>query len=157
VDQAVENCRQSIRQEARSRFGTDNVEFRQVDVDNQQGNRDLVVGTLNVRGNAYPFSCTMNLNNGRVREARINGTESRDGNTGYAGRDVQARQMDTCRSAVMNRIGGDRVEFGPMNIEDRSGNGVVRGTARQRGRDYDFSCSVNPYSGAVRDVNVSRR
>jgi len=156
VDQAVENCRQSIRQEARSRFGTENVEFRQIDVDNQQGNRDLVVGTVGIRRDTYPFSCTMNLNNGRVREARINGVDDHNRNTGYAGRDVQAREMDTCRSAVMDRIGGDRVEFGPMNVEDRSGNDLVRGTARQRGRDYEFSCSVNS-SGAVRDVNVRGR
>jgi hypothetical protein len=153
-DQAVENCRQSIRQEARSRFGTDNVEFRHVDVDDQQGNRDLVVGTVGIRREAYPFSCTMNLNNGRVREARINGVGDRNG---YAARDVQAREMDTCRSAVMDRIGGDRVEFGPMRIEDRAGNDFVLGTARQRGRDFDFTCSVNSYSGAVRNVDVRRR
>jgi len=156
-EQAVENCRQSIRQEARSRFGTDDVEFRQIDVDNNAGNRDLVVGTVGIRREAYPFSCTMNLNNGRVRQARINGEDRGNRNGGYAGRDVQAREMDTCRSAVMDRIGGDRVEFGPMNTEDRSGNDVVRGTARQRGRDYEFTCSVNPYNGSVRNVDVRRR
>ncbi len=156
-EQALEYCRQSIRQEARSRFGTDDVEFRQIDVDDQRGNRDLVVGTVGIRREAYPFSCTMNLNNGRVREARIMGDERGNRNSGYAGRDVQAREMDTCRSAVMARIGGDRVEFGQMRIEDRTGNDLVLGTARQRGRDFEFTCSVNPYSGAVRNVEVRRR
>jgi hypothetical protein len=158
VDQAVENCRQSIRQEARSRFGTDDVEFRQIDVDNQQGNRDLVVGTVGIRRETYPFSCTMNLNNGRVRQARINGEDRGNRNGGYAARDVQAREMDACRTAVMDRVRDNRLEFGPMNIEDRSGNDFVHGTARQqRGRDYEFTCSVNPYSGAVRNVDVRLR
>jgi hypothetical protein len=161
IDEAVENCRQAVRQEARGRFGTDNVDFRQIDVDNQRGNRDLVVGTVGVRRGGwneetYPFSCTMNLNNGRVRQAQITGVGN-GRNTGSAARDVREREIDTCRSAVMGRIGGDRVEFGAMNIEDRQGNDMVRGTARSRGRDYDFSCSVNPYSGAVRNVDVRRR
>lgn len=161
IDEAVENCRQAVRQEARGRLGTDNIDFRQIDVDNQQGNRDLVVGTLGVRRGGwneetYPFSCSMNLNNGRVRQAQISGVGN-GRNTGYASRDVRAREMDTCRTAVMDRIGGDRVEFGSMNIEDRSGNDLVRGTARTRGRDYDFTCSVSSYSGAVRNVDVRRR
>jgi hypothetical protein len=163
-DQAVENCRQAVREEARNRFGTDDVNFRQINIDDQQGNRDLVVGTLGIRRGgwnveAHPFSCTMNLNNGRVRQARISGSGGGGGNDryGYAGRDVQAREMDTCRTAVIGRVGSDRVEFGPMNIEDRSGDDLVRGTARARGRNYDFTCSVSPFSGTVRNVDVRVR
>lgn len=161
-DQAIENCRQAVRQQARERFGTDDVNFRQINVDDQQGNRDLVIGTVGIRRGArnedsYPFSCTMNLNNGRVRQASITDTGNNRGNRGYAGRDVEAREMDTCRSAVIGRIGNDRVEFGPMDIQDRNGEDVVRGTARTRGRNYQFTCSVSPFSGNVRSVDVRQR
>jgi hypothetical protein len=148
--QALENCRQAVRQEARQQFGTDNVQFQQINVDNNPGRQDWVIGMLSVRRAEYPFSCSMNLDNGRVREARIDG-----GNRGgYAGRDVEARMMDTCRAAVIGRVGNDRLEFGPMNVEDRNGDDLVRGTARARGRDYQFTCSVNPYSGSVRRVDL---
>jgi hypothetical protein len=150
--QAIENCRQAIRQEARSRLGSNNVQFRQIDVDNNPGRQDWVVGTLSVRRgrneDLYPFSCSLNLNNGRVRQAQIEGGQN------YAGRDVAARMMDTCRSAVVGRIGNDRLNFGPMNIEDRGGDDLVHGTARGRARDYQFTCLVNPYSGSVRRVDV---
>jgi hypothetical protein len=163
-DQAIENCRQAVRQEARQRFGSDDVNFRQIDVDDQQGNRDLVVGTVGIRRggwdeDTYPFSCRMNLNNGRVRQARITGggNNNNQGNRGYAGRDVEAREMDTCRSAVVNRIGDSRTEFGSMDIQDQNGQDLVRGTARSRGRNYQFTCSVSPFSGNVRSVDVRQR
>jgi hypothetical protein len=150
--QAIENCRQAVRQEARSRFGSNNVQFRQINVDDNPGRQDWVVGTLSVRRgrneDLYPFSCSLNLNNGRVRQAQI---ESRQN---YAGRDVEARVMDTCRAAVVGRIGNERLDFGPMNIEDRAGDDLVHGTARGRARAYQFTCSVNPYSGSVRRVDV---
>jgi hypothetical protein len=157
---AIQVCRDAVRQEAVNRFGTNDVNFRQIDVDDNPGRRDWIVGSIGVRrgwrNEQYPFSCSVNLENGRVREARIEAPGG-DRNRGSASRDVVARQMDTCRSAVMDRLGGNRIEFGPMNIEDRYGNDVVRGTARESGRSYDFSCSVNPYSGTVRDVDVRRR
>jgi len=91
----------------------------------------------------------VNFDSGRVRTAQIDAPH-----TGYAGRDVVARQMDTCRSAVSDRIGG-RVTFGATNVD---GDGdMVRGRAFSRGRGYDFSCRVSPYSGEVRSVNVDRR
>jgi hypothetical protein len=161
-DQAIENCRAAVRQEARQRFGTDDVNFRQINVDDQRGNRDLVVGTIGLRDrgrgeDSYPFSCTMNLNNGRVRQASITDTGNNRDNRDYAGRDSEARGMDTCRSAVENRIGDNRVEFGPMDVQDRNGEDLVRGSARSRGRNYQFTCSVNPYSGNVRGVDVRQR
>jgi hypothetical protein len=91
-----------------------------------------------------------------VRSAQIEAPGS-DRRRGSAARDVAAREMDTCRTAVLDRLGNRRMAFGPMNIEDRRGNDVVRGVASERGQSWDFSCSVNPYSGSVRDVDLRRR
>jgi hypothetical protein len=161
-DQAVENCRQAVRQEARNRFGAEDVNFRQINIDDNQGNRDLVVGTVAVRSGwneqTFPFSCTMNLNNGRVRQARINGVGNDKNNRfGSAARDVEARETDQCRKAVASRIGTDRVEFGSINVQDRNGEDVVTGEARANGREYQYACSVSPFSGNVRSVDVRLR
>jgi hypothetical protein len=158
--QAIQVCRDAVRQQAQSRFGTNDVNFRRIDVDNDPGRRDWVVGMIDVRrgprNEQYPFSCSVNFENGHVRSAQI---EAPGGERmrGSASRDVAAREMDTCRSAVMDRLGNGRIAFGAMNIEDRYGNDVVRGTASERGQSWDFSCSVNPYSGSVRDVDLRRR
>jgi hypothetical protein len=161
-EQAIENCRQAVRQQARNRFGTDNVDFRSIDVDNNPGRQDWVVGTVGVRQSGwneelYPFSCSMNLNNGRVRRASIERATDRNNRFGSAGRDVEARVIDTCRSAVIGKVGNDQIQFGQMNVEDRSGDDLVHGTARSRGRDLQFTCSVNPYTGGVRTVDVRQR
>jgi hypothetical protein len=159
AEQAIQVCRDAIRQEAVNRFGTRDVNFRRINIDDNPGRRDWVIGTIDVRrgarGEQYPFSCSVNLENGNVRQARIESPN--EGRVGSAGRDMTARQMDTCRSAVLDRLGGDRVEFGPMNIDDRSGDDVVRGSARSRNGQFDFTCSVNPYNGNVRNVDLRRR
>jgi hypothetical protein len=158
--QAIQVCRDAVRQQAAERFGTNDVNFRRIDVDNDPGRRDWVVGMIDVgrgpRSDSYPFSCSVNFESGHVRSAQIE-APSGDRRRGSASRDVAAREMDTCRSAVVDRLGGGRVSFGAMNVEDRYGNDMVRGTASERGQSWDFSCSVNPYSGSVRDVDLRRR
>jgi hypothetical protein len=156
-DQAIQMCRDAIRQEAVSRFGTGDVDFRRINVDDNPGRNDWVVGTIGVRRGGtdeqFPFSCSVNLDNGRVREARIEGGGA--GRAGYAGRDGQARQMEACRAAVLDKI-GERVEFGAMELDRQSGD-IVRGTAQSRGRNYEFSCALNGNTGDVRNVDVRIR
>lgn len=155
-EQAIQVCRDAIQQEAVSRFGTGDVNFRRINVDDKPGRNDWVVGTIGVRrgrtNEQFPFSCSVNLDNGRVREARIEGGGA--GRGGYAGRDSQARQMEACRSAVLDKI-GERVEFGEMNV-DRQGD-TVGGTAQSRGRNYEFSCALNNNNANVRNVDVRIR
>ena len=78
-------------------------------------------------------------------------------NVGSASRDIVARQLDKCRDAVSDRLGAGRVEFGRMGIDNENRDDLVTGTARWRGRSYDFTCSVSPYSGNVRNLDVRRR
>jgi hypothetical protein len=164
ADQAVSVCRDAIRQQAMARFGTQDVDIVRINLDDNPGRRDWVVGTMAVRRGSrdeqYPFSCSVNFDNGRVRNAQI---EAPSGGPAYSGqgsrdRDIEAREMDTCRGAVSNRIGHEHVEFGAMNVDNRKHDeDIVIGTARSKGHWYDFSCKVNPFSGNVRDVDLHKR
>ncbi len=155
-DQAVQVCRDAVRQQAMDRFGTQDINIRRINIDDQPGRGDRVVGMMEVRQygreDHLPFSCSVNLDTGRVRTAQIDAP-----NMGSAARDISAREMDTCRNAVSNRMGGQRVEFGQMSIDSRNDTDVVTGSARSGWRSVDFSCWVSPYSGNVRNVDIRRR
>jgi len=77
AEQAIETCKDSIRQEAHQRFGNAPVNFRQTDVDNNPGRNDWVVGTVAVKSSrwrpseVYRFSCSVDFSTGRVRSAHI--------------------------------------------------------------------------------------
>jgi len=151
AEQAVNVCRDAIRQQAMDRFGTREVNIGRIHMDDNPGRNDWVVGNVNVRQEQYPFSCSVNFDNGRVRSAQIDAPSNR----GYAGRSMVDREMDTCRDAVRNRLGADRVEFGDMNV-DPDGD-TVRGGARGRDGWVNFACHVNPDNGYVRNVDIWRR
>jgi hypothetical protein len=76
-DQAVQTCKDSIQQEARERFGTAAVNFRQTNMDNNPGRNDWVVGTIAIKtsrwrpSEVYRFSCSVDFSTGRVRSAHI--------------------------------------------------------------------------------------
>jgi hypothetical protein len=131
------------------------VEFRRINVDDNPGRKDLIVGAIGVRRGRleeqFPFSCSVNLENGRVREARIEGGAVRSGYTGRAG---QAGQMEACRSAVLDKI-GERLDFGAMDVDRQTD--MIRGTAQSRGRNYEFSCALNNNGSGVRNVDVRIR
>lgn len=152
-EQAINVCRDAVRRQAIQQFGARDVNFDNVRIDDNPGRRDWVVGTIDVRRgpgrDEYPFSCSVNFDTGRVRSAQIE--ERHDG---YAGRDSEARGMDKCRDAVLDRLGG-RVDVRDMRMSPDGD--TVRGSAWSRGMGYDFSCRVSRYDGDVRDVNVSPR
>ena len=163
ADQAVAVCRDSIRQQAMERFGTQDVNITRINIDNNPGRNDWVVGTVAVRrgwrDEQYPFSCSVNLDNGRLRTAQIEAPDygpnaGEYGNRGYAARDSEIRAVESCRDAVVDKL-GSRVQFGPMDF-DQDGD-LVTGTAQVHGRSYDVSCRVDAYSGAIRDVEVRRQ
>jgi hypothetical protein len=152
-DQAINVCRDAVRQQAADRFGTRDVNIGRIRIDDNPGRNDWVVGNVDVRRGGrdveYPFSCSVNFDTGRVRTAQIDAPSQ-----GYAGRDAEARGMDKCRDAVSNRIRG-RVDIHDMRM-DPDGD-LIRGSAWAQGQSWDFSCRVSPYDGDVRDLNVSPR
>jgi hypothetical protein len=71
VDAAVGVCENAVRDRAR-REGVRNPNIRPRNVQDNPGNRDRVIGVLEGnRGELYDFSCTMNLNNGNVRDVQL--------------------------------------------------------------------------------------
>ena len=167
-DQAVRTCQDNIRSRAVDQFGTDDLRFNQIS-SNRNG---WISGTLLVgegpNAEAHRFSCSVNMYNGYIRSARIQGAPEAYNNGyggqryGEAGRDMMAGSMDSCRSIVADKIqdqGYFDVRINSMNL-DRDGD-RISGSARAQGQDhpegFSFSCQLDPNTGAVRATNLLRR
>jgi hypothetical protein len=66
--QAIQNCQNAVEDRMRGR-----VEFDSINTENRNGRNDWVVGTArNGRGDAFRFSCNVNLDTGSVRSVDVN-------------------------------------------------------------------------------------
>ncbi len=166
TEHSIRACRDAVRQQAASRFGTRGIEIRDAHLD---PDGDAIVGALDVPyrnyEDHYRFSCAMDYDRDEVRSVRITPIAEGSG-AGYAERRDQSvdRAMANCRSAVAGRIaeqGYGRVQFDSMNIVDRGAGDLIVGSAHaRRGDDLDsfnFSCSVELRDGDLRSVSVTRR
>jgi hypothetical protein len=165
ADQAVQVCQDAIRQQAIDRFGARQVVFRRINMDDNPGRRDWVVGMVELRRRSgmdehFRFSCSVNFDTGRLRSANIEAPEG----IGGAERDTAAYEMQACQQAVSDRLRNDgygRMDFGNMNVANRHGNDWVTGTVQTRGglipETFEFSCSMSPGSSYVQSTNVRRR
>ncbi len=174
TDDAIRSCQDAIRDQARSRFRGGDINFRRVQIDDNPGRRDWVVGSFEVRRGGFErdrppdvfrFSCSVDFQSGRIRSADI-----QDGNRSEGGRpggdfSPVARATQNCQQSVQDRLGRDgfgRVEFLNINVDDQPGRrDWIVGNARASGRDgsqsFRFSCSVNLDTGDVRSVDVRPR
>jgi len=75
VDDAVQVCRDEVLRQAGRRFRSSDLHIRRMDIDDNPGRNDWVIGSLDVhrgpRGERYNFSCSVDFNTGRVRSAQI--------------------------------------------------------------------------------------
>lgn len=167
TEDAVSACQDYVRDQAARRFNAHDLQFRRTRMDDQPGRNDWVVGFFEARQPGRPpmnyrFSCSVDFSAGRVRSADVIPVQA--GVSGW-GDPVNGRAIQACEAAVESRLrdqGYRAVDFASANIDDRPGrNDWVVGTAsgRDRGRPawFDFSCSVNLRSGAVRTAEVNRR
>jgi|SRR5579872_964638 len=74
AERAVRGCREAIRDRAADQLNARDIDFRRINVDDAPGRRDWVIGVFEVRrgpeyGHRYRFSCSVNLDTGRVRSA----------------------------------------------------------------------------------------
>jgi hypothetical protein len=81
-DEAFQVCRQSVRDQAAGRFATQNIDIRNIAIDNNPGRNDWIVGDLAVRRRfgrqeTYRFSCSVNFDTGQVRSTHIDQFEQR--------------------------------------------------------------------------------
>jgi len=164
-NEAVRACQDAVRERANQQYGLRDIDFGNLNANDNPGRNDTIMGSFDVRrGNysdTYRFSCAMDLADGRVRRVDIS-----------QGRGATADRYDrrddvgyACQRAAEVRIqssGYRNVQFGPFNA-DRRQNDRIAGTATaQRGNngrayDFDIRCSVNPANGNVRSVQVNRR
>jgi hypothetical protein len=169
---AVRACQDAVRERANQQYGLRDIDFRNVNADDNQDRNDTIMGSFDVRrGNyrdAYRFSCGLDLANGRVRRVNISQGQGASTADRYAGTDRYAGRNDAtsaCERAAEQRIQRDgyrNVQFGSLNADNRR-NDWMAGTARaQRGNngrsyDFDIGCSVNPDNGNIRSVQANRR
>ena len=168
AEQAVDICRDAVRQQAMDRFHTSDIRFRRINLDENPGRNDWVVGVIDVRfgydrEEPYRFSCSVNFDTGRVRSAEIERLEERGGPG--PGTSVTPG-IESCQRAVEDRLrndGYDRVSIREIRVDDRpDGADRVLGLAEAEGRyrrpdTFDFSCTVNLERGTIRSVDVNRR
>jgi hypothetical protein len=81
-EEAIRVCQDNIRQIAEQRFGANGMSLRNVRIDDNPGRNDWVIGNVDVRRrfgriDSYRFSCSVNFENGRVRNAQIDQFEDR--------------------------------------------------------------------------------
>ena len=171
TEQATRGCQEAVRQQAAERLRTPNIAFRRTAVDENPGRRDWVIGVFDVRRfgrqETYRFSCSVNLDSGRVRSAQFEPMEGGGYRPGYSDSNASAssQAMESCQRAVEQRLRRDgfgRVDFRSINLDNRPGrNDWIVGTARADGRRgseaFDFSCAVDLENGAVRSADVRRR
>ena len=167
LGRAIPACQEAVRERALQRYGTRNIEFGHLDLDNNPGPDDAVVGAFDVpRGAArgtYRFTCSVNLATGRVRAVDI--FAARGGPPG--GRIDIGAAISACQSAVEERLRRDgyrNSRIASVKADDRPGRsdwimGTLSAQQGQGGRTYnlDFACSVDFATGAIRSVEVNRQ
>jgi hypothetical protein len=163
-DRGARLCQDNVRQRAIDQFGTSNIRFDQINTTRN----GLVSGMVRIGGGpdseAHHFSCSVNLDTGNVRYARIENEVAYTGRpgSGEAGRDVVAAGMDRCRSMIADRIRGQG--YWNVRINEVTRNPVgdrVSGSAQADGQDrpqsFGFSCALDQDTGAVRGTSLTRR
>jgi hypothetical protein len=170
-EEAIRVCEEGVREQAGSRLGTGDLEFRNARIDNSPERQDWVVGAFAFLGRnrsevVYRFSCSVDFAGGRVRSVQF------DQAAGDAYASVPPRVPSPVEAAVLScqhaiqarldRSGYSNVSFVSIDLDRRPGrNDWVVGNARAERGDrparLDFSCRINLNTGNVRTLNVTRR
>ena len=163
---AVRACQDAVRERANQQYGLRQIDFSNLNADDNPGRNDTIVGSFDVRRgdsrDAYRFSCAVDLASGRVRRVDISQGRGASPAGRYAGRDDVT---PACRRAAEQRIQRDgyrNVQFGGLNAGNRRSDTIAGTATAQRGNngrsyEFEFRCSINPDNGNIRSVEVNRR
>lgn len=163
---AVHACQDAVRERANQQYGLGDINFRNVNADDNPGRNDTIMGSFDARrGNqrdTYRFSCAVDLANGRVRGVDISQERGAATAGRYAG---GGDRTSACQRAAEQRIQQDgyrNVQFGPLNADNRRNDWITGTATAQRGNngrtyDFDIRCSVNLNNGNIRSVRAKRR
>jgi hypothetical protein len=169
TDQAVNVCKDAVRDQTSERYRTRDVNFRDTRIDDAPGRRDWVIGTLEARRPGMPdqilkFSCSVNFETGEVRSAQVDPLYSEGDRGGYRA-PINPAAIRNCQRAITERVrrdGYDRLSFGDMRVDDRQGrNDWIMGDFQAVGRygpeTLHYSCQVESRDGDVRSIDVTTR
>src|ERR1051325_4145403 len=125
---AARACQNAIRERANQQYGFRDIDFRDVNTDDNPGRNDGIIGSFDVRrGNdrdTYRFSCSVDLANGRVRGVEISPGRDSERADRYAGRNDA---ISACQRAAEQRIERDgyrNVQFGSLDADNRRDGGI---------------------------------
>ena len=80
-EEVIRICQQEVFRQAEQRFRANDIHFLQTRTDDNPGREDWVVGRIDVhrgaREEVYGFSCSVNFDNGRVRNAQLDSRPAR--------------------------------------------------------------------------------
>jgi hypothetical protein len=158
--QAINACRDDIRQRAAERYGTPNVRFQNLRIDNNPGRRDWVMGSLRVpRDNrVHDFACSVNFDNGVIRWAQL---DPPNGRFGDADRRADFGAVQNCERAIETRLRQRSMrshQFGKVELDNNPGrNDWVVGNVQVDNHWYNFSCRVDVNTGVVRSADLDFR
>jgi len=163
---AVRACQDAVRERANQQYGLRDIDFRNLNAEDNPGRNDTIMGSFDARRgnyrNTYRFSCVVDLANGRVRGVDISQGRGAATADRYAGGDDATSACQRAAEQRIQRDGYRNVQVGWLNADSRR-NDTMAGTATAQrgnnGRAYEFNirCSVNPDNGNIRSVQVNRR
>lgn len=77
VDEAVGVCRDAVRAQAADRFGARDIRFERINLDDNPGRHDWVIGSFEAargrfdRSDWFRFACSVDFDSGRVRSVQV--------------------------------------------------------------------------------------
>ena len=159
-------CQDAVRERANQQYGLRDIDFRNLNADDNPGSNDRIVGSFEARRgderDQYRFSCSVDLASGRVRGVEIN--QGRDGDRAdrYRRRDDPNSACERAVEQRMQRDGYRNARVTSLNTDMRRNDWVIGRASAQRGNngradDFDIGCSVDPNNGSVRSVQGKRR
>src|SRR5579871_939914 len=122
-NEAVRACEDAVRERASQQYGLRDIDFRNLNMDDNPGRNDTVMGSFDVRqGNyrdTYRFSCAINVANGAVRRVDISQERDAANADRYSGRE---NATSACQHAVEQRVQEDgyrNVQVNSLNADNR--------------------------------------
>jgi hypothetical protein len=185
TDEAMQICRNQVRQDASGRFGSD-VDFRSTSMQKYGGVRDQVEGTFALQSGPGPeihtFACSVDLATGNLRWERIDSPKEFNSPANSANRAVSSEAqanpsagsgdrtaythteaIDMCRNVVRGKIhdhGYIGADFNSINVENTPNGatliaGKVTGETGGHENLFNFSCEINRTTGAVKMLELN--
>ena len=156
-EEVLDVCRRDVRRRLADRYSPEDINFREIRVDDAPGRGDWVVGIVDAgrdRREGFRFSCYINFQTGEIRSAQLDPLRPR----------INSDQaMDICRAEIRRRLSDrfrpDDISFREIRLDSTPGRGDwivgIVDTGRDRiGDAMRFSCSVDFGSGQIRDAQL---